>query len=334
MKRLVLYLSAVLLLTGCRQKAAFRWQKQYDLGMQYLEEENCQEAILAFSKAIEINYRQPEAYEARGGAYILSGETKEHLSAAQADYERAIELGENSVQAYMGLADAYIRQRKYEEALEILYQGLEDNANDKKIADKIEQMESGKITDALGRARKTSYYNAEKEFIGYSEWYYNETGFMEAVATYSGDGIRTGYGEILYDKQGNQVQDWGIVMSTPVTLGGKLLYEYDGDGNCIKESYYDLDEILKTYLIMEYNEEGKEIRRSSYGPGGDLWGYSINEFDSEGNCTRIEYYDSDGTLNSYDVFEFDKDGDSIIQIQYDADGTIKRSILSDGPLVH
>ena len=63
-------------------------------------------------------------------------------------------------------------------------------------------------------------------------------------------------------------------------------------------------------------------------------GYSINEFDSEGNCTRIEYYDSDGTLNSYDVFEFDKDGDSIIQIQYDADGTIKRSILSDGPLVH
>ena len=162
MKRLVLYLSAVLLLTGCRQKAAFRWQKQYDLGMQYLEEENCQEAILAFSKAIEINYRQPEAYEARGGAYILSGETKEHLSAAQADYERAIELGENSVQAYMGLADAYIRQRKYEEALEILYQGLEDNANDKKIADKIEQMESGKITDALGRARKTSYYNAEQ----------------------------------------------------------------------------------------------------------------------------------------------------------------------------
>lgn len=65
MKRLVLYLSAVFLLTGCRQKADFRWQKQYDLGMQYLEEENCQEAIIAFSKAIEINSRQPEAYEAR-----------------------------------------------------------------------------------------------------------------------------------------------------------------------------------------------------------------------------------------------------------------------------
>lgn len=99
-KRLVLCLSALLLLKSCGQDASFRWQEKYDLGMKYLEEENYEEAISAFTEAIEIDSSRAKAYEARGGAYILSDETEGHLSSAQADYERTMELGETSLQTY------------------------------------------------------------------------------------------------------------------------------------------------------------------------------------------------------------------------------------------
>lgn len=69
------------------------WQEQYDLGLRYLSEGNYEEAIIAFTVAIEIDSKQVETYVGRGDAYVASGETEENLAAARADYEKAIELG-------------------------------------------------------------------------------------------------------------------------------------------------------------------------------------------------------------------------------------------------
>lgn len=101
------------------------WQEQYDLGVHYLSEGNYQEAIIAFTAAIEIDPKQVLAYVGRGDAYVLSGETETNLAAAKADYEKAIELDETIAEAYLGLADVYIRQDAYEQASEILRQGYE-----------------------------------------------------------------------------------------------------------------------------------------------------------------------------------------------------------------
>lgn len=101
------------------------WQEQYGLGVRYLSEGNYEEAVLAFTAAIEIDPKRAPAYVGRGDAYVLSGETEENLTAAKADYETAIELDETSAEAYLGLADVYIRQGDYEKALEILRQGYE-----------------------------------------------------------------------------------------------------------------------------------------------------------------------------------------------------------------
>ena len=68
---------------------------------------------------------RPPAYVGRGDAYVLSGETEDNLTAAKADYETAIELDETSAEAYLGLADVFIRQGDYEKAQVILKQGLE-----------------------------------------------------------------------------------------------------------------------------------------------------------------------------------------------------------------
>ena len=64
MKRTVTLLLALLLtfsLAACGEKTP-TWQEQYDLGQKYLTEGNYEEAILAFTAAIGIDPKRPEAY--------------------------------------------------------------------------------------------------------------------------------------------------------------------------------------------------------------------------------------------------------------------------------
>lgn len=72
-------LAALLLLTlAACQKApeaaepadeAPGWQAKYDLGVRYLSEGNYQEAIIAFTAAIEIDPKRAEAFLGRGDTY-------------------------------------------------------------------------------------------------------------------------------------------------------------------------------------------------------------------------------------------------------------------------
>lgn len=78
-----------LLLTACGKSVEAQWQEQYDLGVWYLSEGNYEEAIIAFTAAIEIDPKQPNAYIGRGDAYYALGDTDR----AALDYETARELG-------------------------------------------------------------------------------------------------------------------------------------------------------------------------------------------------------------------------------------------------
>lgn len=101
MKRtVILLLTLVLLLTLCccgKKNNGTTWQEQYDLGVRYLSEGNYEEAIIAFTAAIEIDPKRAEAYAGRGFAYIGAGETAENLAAALADYEMAVSLGDKTL---------------------------------------------------------------------------------------------------------------------------------------------------------------------------------------------------------------------------------------------
>ena len=67
----VLALILLLVMCACGQNTSSnKWQKQYDLGVQYLSDENYDDAISAFSAAIEIDPEKVDAYIGRADAYM------------------------------------------------------------------------------------------------------------------------------------------------------------------------------------------------------------------------------------------------------------------------
>lgn len=113
MKRHIVFVLTICLTLGlcaCGQKAP-TWQEQYDLGVRYLSEGNYEEAIIAFTAAIEIDPKNAEAY--------------------------------------IGLADVYIQQGEYEKAREILEQGFEITQA-QEIVNKLNELDTyGQIEDFI-----------------------------------------------------------------------------------------------------------------------------------------------------------------------------------------
>ena len=153
---------------GAGASQGLTWQEQYDLGVRYLSEGNYEEAIIAFTAAIEIDPKQAPAYVGRGDAYALFGETEENLAAALADYEKALELDETNAEAYLGLADVYIRQGDYEKAREILAKGV-----DKTGSEALQEMLDGifvEEVDANGfNAYGATAFTQREEYIPFTE---------------------------------------------------------------------------------------------------------------------------------------------------------------------
>ncbi len=97
----VVVLAVVLALTQCKNETP-EWQEQYDLGLRYLSEGNYEEAILAFSAAIEIDPYVSNVYLGRGDAYVMGAEdyashedydtAQDYLQKAEDDYSKAQEL--------------------------------------------------------------------------------------------------------------------------------------------------------------------------------------------------------------------------------------------------
>ena len=88
MRRILsLILVCLVLLSGCSQSAEEQWQEQYDLGVRYLSEGNYEEAVIAFTAAIEIDPKRREAYSGLADAYMALGEYEQ----AEAVWMRAQE---------------------------------------------------------------------------------------------------------------------------------------------------------------------------------------------------------------------------------------------------
>lgn len=297
MKKLgLLLILSMIMLCGCTKQS--RWQEQYDLGMQYLEEGNYDEAIVAFAAAIKIEPNQALAYVGRGGAYIGSGETEENLEAALADYQKAIELDEQNVDAYLGVADVYIRRAEYDMALEILQEG-EKKAGDELITEKIAEIESGSITDSYGNIRKMSGYD-ETGALNFSEM------------------------RIFYDEDGLIVREEFYEEDHKISY----LFEHDEEGNVTQRDDYK-DEVWDGAHAYEYDGQGRVIHYTDYGNDGQIWAYVIYEYDKNGNKSQAVHYGVDDEILARIVYEYDEEGTLANQKEYDGEGNLRESVTRE-----
>ena len=220
-------LAVVLLLTACSGQGTGSWQEQYDLGVRYLSEGNYEEAILAFTAAIEIDPSRAEAYAGRGGAYIASGETEENLVAALADYEAALEQDEALAAAWLGLTDVYIRMGDYDAALEAIREAAE-KTDDPAVLSKLGEMELGTFIDSSGRARRTNIYDGNGELIEYDLYRYDGSGRIEEMEIYWADGTSDGSIQYEYGPEENVTRR--LRRGPDGTLYGTTVYHYREDG--------------------------------------------------------------------------------------------------------
>lgn len=299
--------------------AGTSWKEQYDLGVRYLEEGNYEEAIIAFTAAIEIDPKRAPAYVGRGDAYALSGETEENLAAAQADYEKAIELDETNLNAYLGLADVYIRWGEYDKALELLRSARERVGESQEIAEKIAELESGNVSDSAGNVRRMTSYDADGVILYWQDYTYDNLGNTASATSFDANGAQTGHVVCAYDESGRLLVGYWQAWETGEI--GKSEYKYE-NGRLVWEQMYDPDGSISSYFTYEYDEKGRKMRWNEWLSEGELGCYFTFEYDDADQCIKQNAYEVSGELRYYYVFEYDQSGKQTRQTHYGADGAM------------
>lgn len=144
--------------------SALSWQEQYDLGVRYLSEGNYDEAIIAFTAAIEIDPKQAPAYVGRGDAYVATGK-QEYLSFAQADYELALSIDNQLIDIFDKLFSIHMNRGATESALETLQAKYSATGNIHIIEEFINLLDSTSIPPER--------YIFTSEFVPPEEWTIN-----------------------------------------------------------------------------------------------------------------------------------------------------------------
>ena len=117
----------ILSISACGQTGP-TWQEQYDLGIRYLSEGNYEEAIIAFTAAIEIDPKQ--------------------------------------VDAYLALSELYMDQEDYEAAVKILEQGL-SNTDDSSIQVRLDEAKKMASIDFENLVSDALSYSGSGEMEGF-----------------------------------------------------------------------------------------------------------------------------------------------------------------------
>ena len=231
MKRLLsLIVLSCIILTSCGQKNVSSptvgptWQEQYDLGVRYLSEGNYEEAIIAFTAAIEIDPKRTESYVGRADAYARSGKN----TYALADYETVIDLGSASADVYRLVAEMYFAAGDTDAAMDILRQGIE-LTGDESLKEWLEELDGPKPLEGYPKSVR-----GESSVSGYTIKDYNEYGNLVKLSFYTENDELDSYSEYVYDERQTLAmivnEHFALTGGTP----GKIVSYIDSQGRCYK----------------------------------------------------------------------------------------------------
>lgn len=273
-----------------------------------------EEALKEFEWVIENDGTNPEDYVSAGDLCVCKGETEENLFAAKDYYEKALEKDDMCVNGYLGMADVYIRQENYEEALRILEEGY-DKTQDEAIQKKIEEVKSGTINDSQGRPRRVDVDDNGMKW--YYVFQYENGEKATRVTSYDTSGKQTNSLNLTYDEEGKTIETFWISGEGPFI--GKLINSYGNDGRIEREEWYDRYGKLESYGVREY--EGNKGTYKMYMASGDYIGCDIEEYNAEGHLIKCSSYSNQGELIFYQENEWE--GDLLIKNEmYTGDGKL------------
>ena len=110
------------------------------------------------------------------------------------------------------------------------------------------------------------------------------------------DPLTESYGDTImtytYDEAGNLIR-YATISSNDGSSLGYTDYEYDSNGNLIKESRYDADGSLKSTKDYEYDSAGRLIKDIEYKTDGSLIEKNTKDYDKAGNIIKETTYGPD-----------------------------------------
>ena len=151
---------------------------------------------------------------------------------------------------------------------------------------------------------------------------YDEQGRLSGVTSYNSAGTQTGFVEVLYDSNGNQIQAYSWMGGTDEASGtvDPIVFRYDAAGKLEREELYFGGE-LECYIVDQYDEREQVIRSDTYNPDGTLMSYALYTYDGSGMRTRYDSFTPSGELESFAKWTYDAMGEIVEYVSYGADGT-------------
>ena len=292
-------------------------------------------------------------YQKKAESYMEDGAYDEAIDY----YYESLEANKNSIDAYIGLVDAYIFENEFDHAIEVL-NNIPEDINDERIDERILITSDNKtyLSDSTGTCRYVLDDN--------TKWIYDEN--ERLLKVYKKEGANdTLIFKIEYDANGNEIalrnyngeenllKEHIFSFKNGNVTEDKLLYadgtcmwwhkfNYDDNGNKILEFDYDQNGEEIGIKEMKYDSYGNEIEGTYHDDKGCLESWYEHEYDSKGNIISSIYHQS-GTDKTYFDYEYDNYGNRVktykykkqnnpklfCESEYDANGNETKTIMYD-----
>lgn len=317
---IALVIIAVLMAYGFYQNSdAVRINRQLELAQNYLLEGNYEQAIVAYKDVIQIDPKNVDAYLGLAEAYIGKGDLEEAVRILEEGYAVT---GAEDLQVQIEVWSEELAQREAqkeaEEAEDLL--AKENEAKDKEPeSGTVEAEKESELSTELTESAKPESETQASEPESKKQ---TESTKKEPQSAETKQQPASAESEATSQPE-SIVTNHGTEGYQEIEYDSDGCYRvcsYDGQGRLIKSEGYYADGRLDGYGLYSYDEQGNQIKEEYYNADGtSSYGRS---YDGQGNLTKEEYYNADGSLFEYGLYSYDGHGNRIKAERYDADGSL------------
>lgn len=166
---------------------------------------------------------------------------------------------------------------------------------------------------------KKTYNYTNGTTWGWDTYEYDNEGRLTFTRSYDADGKAEPYTEEVYAEDGTHTET--IHYLATGALWYRDVYEYT-DGVATKKKSVMNDGSSGGYSVFEYDGNGLLVKDTWYNESGVSDYYYVFEYDTAGKCIMGTHYSADGTLEYYYETVYGEHGRKVKDIWYNADGTL------------